>query len=182
MATPIKRTTKAEATIEMVPSIDSAIDWDASYPGMAPLKVNQADGSVREEDAEDLAERKRETYRRSFSLESVVFKEGGDLPTFFVFKDPNRADVMRHLVDLLSQLEGGKGGGAMYFDILGFALIATKDGQTGDLTAVPRSNETGHVSGDYMQGLLDSRVFGELNAFYMSAFNRARLAQPREKK
>lgn len=188
MAIKLTKATDAKKVLKVIPSGDSAIDWDASYSEPGDLEDDDDDDKAVDDstlpDVQDvdsglsLTERKQRKYRREHDLTKLRFKQD-DLPTQFVLAHPHRVDVARKVRELSGQIYTAQAGGRnakaerdMFTSIFHNFYLGKEEGFSGEREPAPRAN--GRVTDEYLQMLEDAEVFMEINNAFMRVYNEDR--------
>jgi len=188
MSVKMQQTTDQKKLLRLITVVDSAIDWDASYPD--PMDLQEDEESEMLDDVSSLpkikevkagltpTEEKKEHYKKHHDETKLKYK-GDDAPTVFVFSHPHRADVARKMREIASGIysdsQRGKKDKAetdMFTAVFNHFFVGVEEGFGADLVRVKRIN--GRVTDELIQSLEDAEVFLELNSAFMSVYNEDR--------
>ncbi len=154
MGVKLKKQTERDLLLRIVLSVDSAIDWEKTYP-----EIMEHDDKVAE-------------YKRTHDATKLVYIEG-DQPSLFVFDHPKRVDVGRKIRGLYARQQvSSKEQIDLFTEIWDKAFLGIEEGHdSGPLVSPNRIN--GRITDEYFQSLEDSGVFSEAAFAFMQAADRS---------
>ena len=153
MATSIKPTTNPGEVLSIIPVVDDAIDWAASFPDLADEEM------------------KRKRYSEDHDMSVLVFVQGSK-PTIFQFAHPARADISTEVRKLYTRFGSGSGNAPDLFrEVFNLAYQGKREGLDGEREPAPKHN--GEIVTQYFQGIEDAGIFQELSLAFIEAYRRS---------
>lgn len=189
MSIKLEKTTNGTKTLKIISVVDSAIDWDESYPNPEDLQdeleeekqhdVNELPNINTSDSVElSLEKRKKAHYERHHDESKLRFKQD-DAPTLFVFAHPHRVDVARKMREIAANMYADTQRGKkdkvdrdMFTAVFHHFYLGTEQGFGGTREVAQRIN--GRMTDDLIQALEDAEVFIELNSAFMRVYNQDR--------
>jgi len=189
MAVKLEKTTDIKKTLKIISVIDSAIDWDESYPNPEDLQdedeieerkqhnVNELPVVVEKVEM-SLEKQKKDHYAKHHDETKLRFKKD-DEPSLFVFAHPHRVDVARKMREIASNIyadtqrnKKDKVERDMFTSVFHHFYLGSEQGFGGTREVAVRVN--GRMSDDAIQALEDAEIFIELNSAFMRVYNQDR--------
>jgi hypothetical protein len=174
MAVKLQKITSRDALLNVVSVLDSAIDWEASYPSHEDVEM-----LGQEYPDMELVEAKREHYSKTHDLSKIMFSSK-DIPTVFVFEHPHRADVSRAMREIAtgvhfdsSKTKMSKSDKDTFSQIFHRFYVGAREGFSIEKMA-PLQRINGRLSEDTVQEIEDANVFIELNVAFLNVYNAKR--------